>query len=125
VLIVDLDGGVPDAAGHVTASDGDTAVGVADWTRVGRAVRPDSLTRLITPIAPGIDLLPRGSGPIETGRLPLLIQLLHEQRRPILIDLGRLPDAGRHRRVTPHAEQSVLVIRNCAIAIARAVRERE
>lgn len=114
VLIVDLDGDVPMAAGI-----GDAPAGLAEWTRLGATARPDTLERLVRPIAPDVDVLPRGTGPVDLHRVPLLLQLLRNREIPVLIDLGRIraDDPGSHllRRV----DRSLLVTRSCYLALRR------
>lgn len=116
VLIVDLDGDVPAAAGVDVPT-----VGVADWTRLGAHARPDALDRLIQPLGPGIDLLPRGSGPIHTGQMALLAQLLRSRHRSVIADLGRLAPDDRRAGLLDVADRSVLVTRCCYLALRAAV----
>lgn len=116
VLIVDLDGDVPAAAGVDVPS-----MGIADWSRLGVDARPDALDRLIQPLGPGLDVLPRGEGPMEAERLPLLAQLLRSRDRPVLVDLGRIDADDPRTRLLDIADRSVLVTRCCYLALRAAV----
>lgn len=115
VLLVDLDGDLPAAAG--ISADGP---GVADWTRAGVGVRPDTLARLVRPVAPGLDLLPRGTGPFHEDRLDLLLQLLRERGGPAVLDLGRLRTGDPLLPLLREVDRSVLVVRPCYLAMRRA-----
>lgn len=127
VLVVDLDGDLPTAAGVGSAPPDAPDAGIADWSRLGADARPDALDRLIRPIASGIDLLPRGSGPIDAGRLPLLAQLLRSRAGPVIVDVGRVHDGDGARPVPflRSVDRSVLVMRCCYLALRRACRRRE
>ena len=121
VLLVDMAGdlayclGVPDPSGP----------GVADWSAAGSDVPADALVRLATPVTSEVELIPRGSGPIDAGRADLLLQLLSAARRDVVIDCGLVDEhdaAAAAAVVAAGAERSVLVTRMCALGLRRAVR---
>lgn len=120
VLIVDLDGEVPAAAGIAVDPAGGPAAGIAEWTRLGSDVRPDSLERLVRPLAPGLEVLPRGSGPLRGDRVPLLAQLLERRPGPVVCDLGLLRGTVNRSMLLRAVHRSVLVSRCCYLSLRRA-----
>lgn len=119
VLLVDLAGeqpsllGLPDPAGP----------GVAEWLAAGPAAPPDALARLESPVAPGLALLHRGRGELRADRGPLLLQVLAQSGRTVLVDCGTLAWAGSPtvaEKVAADAGRSLLVTRNCCLALRRA-----
>jgi Mrp family chromosome partitioning ATPase len=124
VLLVDLAGDLP--AVLAVASAG--APGVAEWLADSDAPA-EALTRLELVVAPRLSLLPLGIGPLDGGaRGELLASLLRADGRDVVVDAGTLePDgpsgpAPLQRMFASSAEQSLLVIRPCYVALQRALR---
>jgi Flp pilus assembly CpaE family ATPase len=130
VLAVDLGGDLPAALG---VSDS-ASPGVAQWLSSGGEVAADSLARLEQSVAPGLQLLPRGHGPLETtGRARMLLALLGAASRPVVVDCGRIePYAASDHCADPAdvvdlrfdvaaaATNSWLVTRGCYLSLRRA-----
>lgn len=117
VLAVDLAGDLPYCLGAPEPS----GPGVADWSAAGPDVPADALARLVVPVAPGLDLLPRGAGPMVGSRAELLVQLLAATGRTVVVDCGRIAGRGLATVVAAQAERSLLVTRLCTLALRRAV----
>lgn len=115
-LLVDLAGDGPSALGIAEPEP----PGLAEWLAVGSGAPPDALARLAVPVVPGLHLLPRGAGPLDPARAPLLVQVLAASRRAVVVDCGRVDGAGLARRVAAEADRSVLVTRLCRLAVRRA-----
>lgn len=121
VLLVDLAGeqpsllGLPEPAGP----------GVAEWLAAGPDAPPDALARLETEVGPGLALLHRGRGELAAGRGVLLLQMLALSGRTVLVDCGTLEWNGAPtlaEKVAADAARSLLVTRNCCLALRRAER---
>lgn len=112
-LLVDLDGDLPDVLG----TDSPDA-GVAEWLAAGADVPTDALDRIARAVAPNLFLLGRGTGPVVSSRLPVLVELLHRHPRTVVVDCGSAPGpAGR--AVAQAADRSILVTRACYLALRR------
>jgi hypothetical protein len=115
-LLVDLAGDLPACLG--LAEPG--GPGVAEWLASGHDVPPDALVRLQVPVTPGLDLLPRGVGPLDPVRAPVLAQVLASSGRTVVVDAG----LARHSEVAlvfaATSPRSVLVTRLCFLGLRRA-----
>ena len=100
---------VADLAGDLPAVFGlgaDPDVGLADWLDAGAEAPTEALDRLLTEVAPGVALLPRGRGPRVPTLLPApesgaaLAVALGLGSSPVLVDCGtaREPAAARSGR---------------------------
>jgi MinD superfamily P-loop ATPase len=115
-LLVDLAGDVPACLGI----DEPPGPGVAEWLAGGGDVPPDALARLLVPVLPGLDLLPRGSGTLPVDRAPLLVQVLSASGRTVVVDGGDPTLGGSSRLVVAEADRSLLVTRLCPLGLRRA-----
>ena len=120
VLLVDLAGDVPGAMGM--QADGP---GLAGWLAAGPTVAADALSRLAAPAAPGLSVLPRGSGPLgPVDRVEVLASLLATGSGHVVVDAGTLGAAGGDEAgwvLARAADHSLLVMRPCYLAMQRAV----
>lgn len=116
-LLVDLAGDAPAVLGS-REPDGP---GVAEWSRAGADAPADALARLEVPVRAGLDLLPRGQGALDAGRLELLGPLLAADHRAVVVDCGTVggPDAPT-LPVAAGAGASLLVTRLCYLGLRRA-----
>ena len=124
VLLVDLAGDLPAVLG---LSDGD-GPGLADWFAAGADVPVDALSRLEQHPAPGLDLLARGSRPLDDavpggGRAGVLAGLLAADARTVVVDCGSGPvdSVGPAITLAAEATHSLLVTRPCFLALRRAL----
>lgn len=122
VLLVDAAGDLPLVLGLV----GDDSPGLAEWIAAGDEVPADGLARVEREVLPGLDLLPRGSGPlVHTDRVDLLLAVLAADPRQVIIDCGTVdPDHPQAvaAALARAATYSLLVIRPCYVAVRRALR---
>ena len=93
--------------------------GLAAWLAAGDDVPADGLARLEVAAAPGLSLLPRGSGPLASDRATVLASLLDRGPRPVVVDCGRAERVAV--AIVGGAQRSVLVIRPCYLALRRAM----
>lgn len=113
VLLVDLAGHQPACLGLPEPS----GPGIAEWLRADAETPTDALVRMEVPVGPGLDLLPRGEGPLECHRASLLIQVLAASRRTVVVDGGR-PDLDElAHRFAVEADRSVAVTRLCLLGL--------
>jgi hypothetical protein len=119
--IVDLAGDVPLALGLPTRDR--AAPGVAGWLSAAPEVPADALARLEVAAAPGLGVVPRGSGDLRPETAELLVRMLADDLRPVVVDCGRVdgPDADAARTVAAGADRSLLVLRQCYLGLRRAV----
>lgn len=120
-VLADLDG---DAAAVLGLPEEPTA-GLAGWLAAGEDVPADALARLEVQVAPGLALLPRGSGPLATGRIAALLALWEGGHRPVVVDCGNLTKQVDPAVATPvarAADRSLLVIRPCYLSLCHATR---
>lgn len=123
VLLIDAGGDLPATLGMAPVA----GPGLAEWLAAGDAPA-DALGRLEVPVAAGLTLVPRGSGPVCGGeRLQLLEALLRADGRSVVIDAGRVPAsaegiaASAASSLAAAADRSLLVIRPCYLALQRAL----
>lgn len=113
-LLVDLGGdqpvlfGVPDPPGP----------GLAEWLRAAPDVPADALARLEVDLAPGIALVPRGSGELSPERVGPLIAALEGEARCTVVDAG-CAHRGAPAAVVAGSDQTLLVTRACPVALRR------
>jgi hypothetical protein len=120
-VLADLAGDAPAVLGLAEPS----SPGLAGWLAAGESVPADALARLEIEAAPGLGLLPRGAGPLHSGRAGVLAALLDSGPRTTVVDCGRLDDvavgAGAAvAAVVARAQHSLLVVRPCYVALRRA-----
>ena len=122
VRVVDLAGDLP----AVFGLGGDPEVGIADWLDAGAEAPTEALDRLLTEVAPGVALLPRGLGPRVPTVLPspesgaALAVALSQGVSPVLVDCGTAREPAS-RAVIEVADVAVVVLRGCYLALRRAV----
>lgn len=114
-LLADLAGDSPAVLGVAEPA----TPGLAGWLAAGAQVPADGLARLEIPVAPGLALLPRGSGALVAERAGVLASLLDRGPRPVVVDCGRPARAAT--QLISAASRSVLVVRPCFLALRRAV----
>lgn len=114
--VVDLVGDVPACLGLPEPG----GPGVAEWLASGEDTPPDALGRLHQRVADGLELVPRGHGPLHPERAALLVQVLAATLGTVLVDAGRVDQCEVARRVATDADRSLLVARLCALGIGRA-----
>lgn len=115
-LLVDLTGDLPACLG--LAEPG--GPGAAEWLASGADVPPDALARLQVPVVDGLHLVPRGRGPLDPERAPVLAQLLAASGRTVVVDAGLLRGAEAAEAFVAGAARSVLVTRLCFLGLRRA-----
>jgi hypothetical protein len=120
---------VADLAGDLPAVFGlgvDPEVGLADWLDAGAEAPTEALDRLLTEVASGVALLPRGRGPRTPTILPApesgaaLAVALSEGSSPVLVDCGTAREPAV-RALIEVADVAVVVLRGCYLALRRAV----
>lgn len=117
-LLADLAGDLPVVLG---LPEGEEGPGLAGWLGAGPDVPADALSRLERQVAPGVGLLDRGDGPLETARAEVLATLLAADGRLVVADCGTAP-SGAALAVAASADRSVLVTRPCFVSLHRARR---
>jgi hypothetical protein len=122
VRVADLVGDLP----AIFGLGADPDVGLADWLDAGAEAPTEALDRLATEVAPGVALLPRGSGPRVPTVLPApesgaaLAVALAQGPSPVLVDCGTAREPAI-RAVVEVADVAVAVLRGCYLALRRAV----
>jgi hypothetical protein len=123
-LLVDLAGDVPAVLG-LTDPEG---AGVSEWLREGELVPADGLARVEVRAHDRLAILPRGRGPMSNGRAGALAALLAADPRPVVVDGGVVATpttVDQHTElvaaIAANADQSLLVVRPCFLALRRAV----
>lgn len=120
-LLVDLAGDVPAALGM--ADPGGT--GVLDWLAT-EAAEPSALARLECTVAPGLGVVPAGSGApwrsVGRKRVADLADFLGADPRIVVVDCGTIGPgaAGPGVAMAAGACRSLLVTRACFLALRRA-----
>ncbi|MDP9388603.1 MAG: hypothetical protein M3Q48_12005, partial [Actinomycetota bacterium] len=79
-VLVDLGGDVPAALGVREP----VGPGVAEWLEAGPTVGADALGRLEVEVAPGLRLVPRGTGPLAEAGAPRLAAALVGERHVVV-----------------------------------------
>lgn len=124
-LLVDLGGDASSALG-VSGGDGP---GVLDWLAAAPDVPSDALARLEVDVAPGLRLVPTGDdAPTRAAAGALLAGVLGADPRSVVVDCGRLGDAGPGEcpasAVVAAADRSLVVLRPCFLGLRRAAAAR-
>lgn len=124
VLFADLAGDLPVALGVPVPS----GPGLTHWLAAAPDVPADAMGRIEVPVAPGTALVHRGEGPFEPGDggAALLAAVLAAERRPVVVDCGRLDgnggaDGETAAAVVGAASRSLLVLRPCFLGMRRAL----
>ena len=122
VRVADLSGDLP----AVFGLGADPEVGLADWLDAGVEAPTEALDRLLTEVAPGVALLPRGRGarvptvlPAPESGAALAIALGHGSS-PVLVDCGTAREPAT-RAMVEVADVGIVVLRGCYLALRRAV----
>lgn len=115
-LLVDLSGDLPACLGM----DEPGGPGAAEWLASGPDVPPDALARLQVPVVDGLQLLPRGHGPLAPDRAPVLAQVLASSDRTVVVDAGMADRSEVSAAFVAGAARSVLVTRLCFLGLRRA-----
>ena len=120
VTLADLAGDVPAAFGVAEPS----GPGLLDWLAAGDEVPADGLARLEVEVGPGLTLLPRGSVPTLASpaapRGEALAEALRTHRDAVVVDCG-LAGCPDTLAVAGGADESLLVLRPCYLALRRAL----
>ena len=115
-LLVDLTGDLPACLGLAEPE----GPGVAEWLASGHDVPPDALARLQVPVVDGLELLPRGAGPLDPSRAAVLAQVLASSERTVVVDAGRPCPSSAAAVLASSSTRSVLVTRLCFLGLRRA-----
>lgn len=131
-VLADLCGDVPAALG-LTAGSGSVPA-LVDWLGAGPGVPADALRRMELDAGGGLAVLPwaqprgrpgepspgTGSPAVLAERAEDLAAALSGDDRPVVVDCGRA-HSGLELAVAAAAEQSLLVLRPCYLALRRAL----
>ena len=120
--LVDLRGDQP----AILGLGADPETGVADWLAAGPTAPTDALDRLGVEIVPGLSLLPQGRSasvlePAVAAEAGAALAVALRDGPLTVVDVG-VPDTAVARAVLEVADVSLLVIRECYVALRRAVR---
>ena len=114
-LVVDLGGDqpalfdVPEPAGP----------GLAEWLRASPDVPYEALGHLELSLGGGIDLIPRGAGPLRGSRMPALVEGLVADDRHVVVDAGTTLPGSAMDELGAAADRSLLVVRACPLTLRR------
>ena len=113
-LAVDVPGDLAAALGVVPP----TPAGLGDWLAADASVGPQALARLAMPAGGGLELIARGCDPdVHSPRWTAAAEMFAAQARAVVVDAGTgAPPAA----LTDSADQSILVVRPCYLALRRA-----
>jgi len=120
--LVDLCGDQP----AILGLGADPEMGIADWLAMGPLAPTDALDRLGVEIVPGLSLLPHGRTPgvlepIVAAEAGAALAVALRDGPTTFIDVG-VPNSPVARSVIEVADTSVIVMRECYVALRRAVR---
>jgi MinD-like ATPase involved in chromosome partitioning or flagellar assembly len=120
--LVDLCGDQP----AILGLGADPETGVADWLAMGPAAPTDALDRLGVEIVPGLSLLPHGRTPgvlepVAAAEAGAALAVALRDGPTSFVDVG-VPTSAVARAVVEVADASVIVMRECYVALRRAVR---
>ena len=122
-VLVDLAGDAPAVLGLPEPD----SPGLAAWLAAGASVPNDGLSRIEVPVADGLSLVPRGTGPLgPTERAEVLAGVLATDARSVVVDVGT--PSWREGDLDPaaavlasSATSSLLVTRACYLSLRRVV----
>jgi cellulose biosynthesis protein BcsQ len=123
VRLADLAGDQP----AIFGLGNDPETGLADWLATGPEAPTDALDRLTVAAAPGVALVPRGTGPgplapvAEAEAGAALAVALRDGPVPCVVDAGGASTPAA-RAVVEVADAAVVVMRGCYLSLRRAVR---
>jgi cellulose biosynthesis protein BcsQ len=120
VRLVDLRGDQPAVLGLGAEPD----TGVADWLAAGPTAPTDALDRLGIEIVPGLSLVPRGRSdgvlqPAAAAEAGAALAVALRDGPLTLVDVG-MPDTPAARALLEVADATLLVVRECYVALRRA-----
>jgi hypothetical protein len=121
--LVDLAGDQP----AILGLGADPATGVADWLAVGPGAPSEALDRLAVDVAPGLALVPRGEersvlAPVVAAEAGAALAVaLRDGPVTTIVDAGTA-DSAAARALLEVSDVSVVVIRECYVALRRAAR---
>ncbi|HEY7437779.1 MAG TPA: hypothetical protein VIC35_00115 [Acidimicrobiia bacterium] len=121
--LLDLCGDQP----AVLGMSGDPEHGVADWLALGPEAPTDALDRLAVDVCDGMRLLPHGRGtgvldpPAEAEAGAALAVALRDAEVPTIVDAG-VPATPAARALVEVADASLIVLRECYLALRNATR---
>lgn len=116
-VLADLGGDVPAVLGMPDP----LAPGLAEWS-VAYEVTPAALHRLVGWSDSPVGVLPRGQGPVDGERLLDGLALMGSVDAPVVVDCGVIRNGDPGAAVAAGATHSLLVTRNCYLAVRHAVR---
>jgi hypothetical protein len=120
VRLVDLRGDQP----AVLGLGAEPETGVADWLAAGPTAPTDALDRLGVEVVPGLSLLPRGRlasvlEPEAAAEAGAALAVALRDGPLTIVDVG-LPDSPVARAVLEVSDATLLVVRECYLALRRA-----
>ena len=122
VRLVDLRGDQP----AILGLGADPETGVADWLAAGPTAPTDALDRLGVEIVPGLSLLARGGSssvlePAAAAESGAALAVALRDGPLTIVDVG-VADSAVARAVLEVSDTSIIVMRECYVALRRAVR---
>ena len=124
VVLADLAGDLPTVlGGEEPPADGP---GLAEWLAAGPSVDDTAFDRLLVSVTARLSLLPRGGRGVDVGRdenagSRLAAALAAYGRGTVVADCGLIAPGSPAWTVAAEAQQSLLVMRSCYLALRRAV----
>ena len=116
-VLADLDGDIPSALGR-PQPDGP---GLAEWSRAAD-VGDAALHRLVDRTEANLGVLARGAGDLDGDRVVRGLASMASDDMPVVVDCGIVSQSAAALEVASAATLSLLVIRNCYLALHRAIR---
>ena len=122
VVLADLAGDLPLVLGGPEPADDHP--GLVDWLAAGPGVADTAIDRLMVSVSPRLSLLPRGAPRAEVvdddsagSRLAAALAA----RGTVVADCGLITPGSPSWTVAAEAQQSLLVMRTCYVALRRAM----
>jgi hypothetical protein len=124
-LLVDLVGDAPAVLGVAEPA----GPGVSDWLTAGDTVPADGLARIERPVRGRLSLVCHGRSRLDDlTRADVLVAMLAADPRAVVVDCGTIassrepgPDGRLAQAIASQADESLLVVRPCYLALRRAV----